>query len=84
VVGQVRGPQVFVALSVGSRPRSAVGKRSAHILPGCAIDRGLQANAVGCEGSKICAIGFLDYRGVVDEGISLDWTRVDVPFMDVG
>ena len=82
MIRQIRRPQVLVALGVGGRPSSAVGERSADILPGGAIGRCLQADAVGCESSEVGAIGFLDDGWVVNEGITLDRTRVDSPLLE--
>lgn len=77
MVGEVRCPQIFVAIGVSGRPRGAIGECGADVVPGGAVRGCLETNAVGCEGSEISAIGFLNYSGIVDEGVAIDRTRVD-------
>ena len=77
MIGEIRRPQVLVAIGVSSRPRSAIRKCSADVIPGDAVPRCLETNAVGREGSEIGAIGFLNYSGIVDEGVAVNRTRVD-------
>lgn len=81
MVGEIRCPQVLVAIGVGGRPRGAIGECGADVVPGGAVRGCLQTNAVGCESGEIGAIGFLDYRGIVDEGVAVDRTRVDRSFL---
>jgi hypothetical protein len=82
VVGEVGSPEVLVAFGVGGCPGGAVGEGGADVLPGGAVGGGLQTDAVGCEGGEVSAIWFLDNGWVVDEGITLDGTRVDSTLLE--
>lgn len=78
MVGDIRGPEVGVALGVRGRPGRAVGERGAGLLPRGAVGGRLERNVGARVRHDVDAVPVLHDRGVVDGGGARDRARVGI------
>lgn len=78
VEGDVRGPEVGVAVGVRRRPRRAVGERGPGVAPRGAVGRRLKRHVGPRVGHDVGAARALDDGGVVDGGAARDGARVGI------
>lgn len=76
--GDVRGPEVGVAVGVRRRPGRAVGERGPGVAPRGAVGRRLESYIGPRVGHDVGAARALDDGGVVDGGAARDGARVGI------
>lgn len=76
--GDVRGPEVGVAVGVRRRPGRAVGERGPGVAPRGAVGGRLERHVGPRVGHDVGAARALDDGGVVDGGAARDGARVGI------